>query len=245
MDLKQELSAALSAFASGNLPKEETVELLLRDVSTRQQLLAHPHLAEELARRASKRSGLACSEVEDLLPAYIDAGRSTHGAPAENKHLERHLHLCPECYEVYRAATDILEAQASAALPTWPQAATVYTASTIVIPRVLIQSRLKSWQRHQAVRGHSKQERHQMLYAGQVPGDPDLFARVIIAQVEGSWQIRVSLRGAGPFLGRQIALRLEDETRTTYADPQGTALFTHIPSTWIMSPDMPDLQILV
>src|SRR4051794_22509581 len=129
MDLKQVLSAMLSAFASGSLPKEETVELLLRDVSTRQQLLAHPRLAEELARRASKRSGLACSEVEDLLPAYIDAEHSRHEAPAKNKHLERHLHLCPECYEVYCAATNILEAQASGALPNWPQAKPINTGA--------------------------------------------------------------------------------------------------------------------
>lgn len=245
MNLKQELSATLSAFASGSLPKEETVELLLRDVSTRQQLLAHPRLAEELARRASKRSGLTCSEVEELLPAYIDAERSEHGMPAENKRLERHLYTCPECYEVYRAASNILEAQASGVLPNWPQATAIYTGSTIVIPRALIQSRLKSWQRHQAMRGHNKQEPHQMLYAGEVPGSPDLFARVIIAQTEGNWQIRVSLRGAGPFMGRHISLRFGDESRTTYADPQGTALFTHIPSSWIMSPDMADLQILV
>lgn len=121
MDLKQELSATLVVFASGSLPKEETVELLLRDISTRQQLLAHPRLAEELARRASKRSGLTCTEVEELLPAYIDAERSGHDTQTGTQHLKRHLSLCPECYEVCQAATDILKAQASGTLPAWPQ----------------------------------------------------------------------------------------------------------------------------
>jgi hypothetical protein len=84
-----------------------------------------------------------------------------------------------------------------------------------------------------------------MVYAGEVPGQPQMFARVIVAGSEGYWQITVNLQGAGPFLGRPISLSFGQESRTAFADPQGNTLFTPVPLSWIMSSSTPDLHITI
>jgi hypothetical protein len=251
MDLKQELATALSTFASGNLPREESVELLLKNTATRQQLLTHPRLTAALARRATLGSGLTCTEVEDSLAGVIDAEGRGDKVQAEYDQLMLHLHLCAECYEVYRAATDILAAQATGVLPRWPQA-TIPPArptATIVLSRAMIQSKLSTWQKHRSARVRGSSASQQLLYAGDIPEHPDLFARVILSQPKEAgdelWRITVDLSGPAALMKRQISLRCGSETHSSYTDTQGVALFAGIPKKWLMPANASDLQISV
>jgi hypothetical protein len=251
MDLKQELATALSTFASGNMPREEPVERLLKDAASRHQLLMHPRLTAALARRAASRSALTCTEVEDLLPVLVDAERKGEQIRPGYRQMSLHLRLCPECYEVYRAATDILAAQATGTLPLWPQASKrpARAPATIILSRERIQSTLGKWQHQRAFRGRGGTQSHQILYTGNVPEQPDLFAKVSLApplaSAAGFWEITVTLSGAAVLAHRRISLSFGNETCTASTDVKGVAQFLHIPATWITPPDAPELQISV
>lgn len=96
------------------------LRMLLNDTFIRQHVLAQPALSDAFIQHALLISALDCASVHHQLALYLDAeqlGTATH---AMYDQLVRHLHHCPVCFELYRAATDITAAQAAGILPPWP-----------------------------------------------------------------------------------------------------------------------------
>lgn len=103
------------------LPSPEALLLLLRNTAIRQRLLSHPSVISVLVAEALRRSGLSCAEVEERLPALIDAEEH---APAELEQHQAgfaHIHSCPWCYDIYALTHEVLAAQKAGQLPRWPQ----------------------------------------------------------------------------------------------------------------------------
>jgi hypothetical protein len=122
MDLIEDLKATSTAFLSGILPDPALVMAMLNDGYTRQQLLAQPALVAALVQRATRESGRTCSDVENDLAAFVDAELRGERDVAPYRGLLLHVQQCPECYEEYHLASEIMAAQASGVLPRWPGA---------------------------------------------------------------------------------------------------------------------------
>jgi hypothetical protein len=132
MELIEEFKAARIAFLSGILPDPALVMTMLSENHIREELLAQSALAAALVRRATRQSGWACNDVENALAAFVDAEQQQGHDLAPYRGLLLHVQQCPECYEEYHLASEIMAAQASGILPRWPGAATRTQPATIM-----------------------------------------------------------------------------------------------------------------
>jgi hypothetical protein len=100
---------------------QRIIALLVGEPTIRQHVLAHQSLLVSLTQHAAQLSELDCATVHQLLATYLDAEQLGVADHTSYQRLVLHVQHCPLCCELYHNASAISAAQASGALPAWPQ----------------------------------------------------------------------------------------------------------------------------
>lgn len=255
MKIRDQLRALFAAFAHGNLPTPQLVVAVVQDRFARRRLLEQPALADQLTKRAIEVSGTACDDVEAELGAFIDREQSGTGLPTWYAPIALHLTLCPWCAESYDLIRAIETAQAGGVLPRWPNAPLSLVPSApavepIVLHRPALLQSVAHWRQPPIVqRSATPDDTTQMVYADPVPGQPDLFVRIMLIRpidlTLDQWQVWVVLEGLVPCHNMPITLRCGSELREGRTNSTGEVGFTDIPAAWIINETAPDIQVTI
>lgn len=253
MTIQDELSSIVEAFAAGNLPTAKQVSAMLQDPEILRRLLAVPALADALAQRAAKKSGLSCLEVDEDLASFIDRERLGGTLHPAYRQLALHLKLCPWCADGYSLTWKAIAAQAGGTLPRWPNQQLGQplknVSEPVVLNRRLLARLLEETHDAEAIRAAGPNDGSHLLYADAVPGDPTLFIRIVLVkptQFSGNiCQLRVLLQGSPDLADRLVVLACGGEQYEVSTDAAGEACFVNLPLAWFMDEALPDLLVTV
>lgn len=265
---KVDLTAVLNALNTGAPPKSEFIALLVKHPASRKQILARPQLAYALASFAERQSGMSCENVTWRLSAYIDQERRQGSNLAPYSSLLQHLHVCAWCYDEYVTSADLIKDQQAGRLPNWfepSQTPIVHPRiRPIVLPRKQIYSIITDWQpsnmvrtdpprserrSSQVTRGSIKPTSKRLVFADSVPEHEDLFAEITLIRPynmeQDEWEILIKFDNLNAASQVEVVLQQGAELRRQRITRDGICHFIHLPASWFMLENAPDLLISV
>jgi len=248
------IESIAQVLARDGLPAEDTVRQVLADPGAHRRLLEQQDLVDQLTHIAAEQSGLTCSEIEDELAAFIDAELNNR-LPAVHAPVRIHLSWCPECSALYQVSRQIVDAQATGALPAWPRPAPRVSEPrpsrwklSWVVPQLELARGPKRWLAAPVYRGNTEPDDREFLYDDAPAPDASMVQVILMRPTDlqaDAWQIEVAIEEPELYTGATVTLRVGMIERQARSDDAGMASFTNLPADWFLGTTLHDLHITI